>query len=82
VVLVAFFILVHVAPHATELGISATIAAFGFTVGGAIGPVLAGRLFDIMGSYQVDFLVCAALAVIACILASLLRPSSREGGRE
>lgn len=64
--------------HGAILG----IAAFGFTVGGAIGPVLAGRLFDIMGSYQVDFLVCAVIAVIACILAFLLRPSSREGGRK
>ena len=64
--------------HGAILG----IAAFGFTVGGAVGPVLGGRIFDIIGNYQVAFLVCAALAVIACILASLLRSSSREGGRE
>jgi len=64
--------------HGTILGIT----AFGFTVGGAVGSVLAGHIFDIIGNYQVAFLVCAALAVIACILASLLRPSSREGGRE
>jgi len=63
--------------HGAILG----IAAFGFTVGGAVGPVLGGRIFDIIGSYQVAFLVCAALAVIACILALLLRPGSREGGR-
>lgn len=63
-------------------GVILGIIAFGFSVGGAVGPVLGGRIFDIIGSYQVDFLVCAAMAAIACILASLLRPSSREGGRK
>jgi len=44
-------------------------------LGGAIGPVLAGRIFDITGSYQWAFLICAALSVIALILTSLLRPT-------
>jgi MFS family permease len=63
-------------------GIILGVAAFGFTVGGSVGPVLAGRIFDIIGSYRAGFLVCAILAVVGFILASLIRPSSREGGGE
>lgn len=48
--------------------------SFGFTIGGAVGPVLAGHILDITGSYQVAFLVCAIVAIIAFILTWLLRP--------
>ena len=44
------------------------------TVGASVGPALAGRIFDITGSYQQAFLVCAALSMIAIVLALLLRP--------
>ena len=50
------------------------------TIGGAIGPVLAGRIFDITGSYQPAFLVYAVVAVIGLILVSLLRPAISQGG--
>jgi len=50
----------------------------GYAVGSAIGPVLAGRIFDISGSYQVAFLLFAALAIMAIILAWLLRPTGKE----
>jgi len=48
-------------------------AIFSGSVGGAIGPVLAGWIFDVTESYQIAFLICAALSVIALILAVLLR---------
>jgi len=47
---------------------------FSDSVGGAVGTVLAGRIFDIIGSYQPAFLVCAALSIVAIILALFLRP--------
>ncbi len=50
---------------------------FVYTIGGAVGPIVTGLIFDIIGSYQVAFLACAALAVIGLVLASLLRPTSR-----
>ncbi len=53
---------------------------FGWSIGEAIGPVLAGRIFDITGSYQPAFWVCAALSIIAIILALFLRPIT-NGGR-
>ncbi|UCH20902.1 MAG: MFS transporter [Deltaproteobacteria bacterium] len=44
------------------------------TVGGAVGPLLAGRTFDVTGSYQFVFLVLTGLAVAGFVLISLLRP--------
>jgi len=52
---------------------------FGATTGGAIGSLLAGHIFDISGSYYLAFLVCAVLTIASVILASLLRPTCREG---
>jgi OFA family oxalate/formate antiporter-like MFS transporter len=52
------------------------IIIFSGTIGGATGPFLAGRIFDVNGSYQLAFLICAALAVAALILALLLRPTT------
>jgi len=53
-----------------------TVALSG-TIGGAIGPLLAGWLFDINGSYQLAFLLCTALSIIALVLASLLKQPAR-----
>ena len=47
---------------------------FIFTIGGAIGPVLTGAIFDITGSYQLAFLILLVLAIIGMILAVLLKP--------
>jgi MFS family permease len=56
--------------HGTLFGI---VVCFG-TTGGAAGPLLAGRLFDLSGSYQSTFLILTALAVIAGGLMLSLRP--------
>ena len=42
-------------------------------VGGTIGPVMAGAIFDITNSYGLAFLLSAAIAFIGCILILLLR---------
>jgi len=55
--------------HGAILGIVVFVGA----IGGAVGPVLAGRLFDIAGSYQVAFLVFAVVAIIGLVLTVLLR---------
>ncbi len=46
---------------------------FGGTVGGSIGPLLAGRIFDVTGNYQLAFLICLAVGVMALILSLLLK---------
>ncbi len=43
------------------------IVFFG-TVGGAIGPILAGRIFDVTGSYAIAFLTLASMATLALLL--------------
>lgn len=51
-----------------------------YMIGGALGPVLAGRMFDITGNYQTAFLISAAASVIALILALLLRFGGKKRG--
>jgi len=51
---------------------------FGTATGGAIGSLLAGRIFDITGGYYLAFLVCAVLAIAGLILAWLLKPTRRD----
>ena len=62
--------------HGAILG----VAFFVGTIGGAVGPVLAGHIFDITISYHLAFLVCIALIVVSLILISLLTPLARKEG--
>ena len=60
--------------HGTILGFSIFIG----TIGGAAGPMLVGRIFDVTGSYHLAWLICGGVSTIAIILSSLLRPVSKE----
>jgi MFS family permease len=51
-------------------------------IGNALGPFLAGLIFDKSGSYQLAFLICAAVGAIGVIAALLLRPTSGKGGSD
>jgi len=42
--------------------------------GGAIGPLVAGLIYDITGSYLLAFGICIAICIIAIIAATSLRP--------
>jgi len=57
-----------------SLGAIVGVVMFSFTLGGAIGPLLAGSIFDISGSYKPAFLACAALSATGIILSSVLKP--------
>ena len=59
-------------------GVLFGIASFSVTVGGSIGPLLAGYVFDVIHSYQLVFFVLIGLAVAGVILTSLLRPVVTE----
>lgn len=56
--------------HGTIFG---TIS-FSAIMGGALGAVLVGRIFDITSSYQLGFLICIAASAIGFILALFSRP--------
>ncbi|MEE8353750.1 MAG: MFS transporter [Dehalococcoidales bacterium] len=68
-----FFIVSETAVPAELFGvrslgtIMATLALFPI-IGGAVGQTLAGVIYDATGSYQIPFLVCIALAVLAVVL--------------
>ncbi|MFC1943511.1 MFS transporter [Chloroflexota bacterium] len=64
-----------------SLGTILGVIFFAGTFGSLISPMLAGRIFDIMGNYQLAFWICFALSVVGLILISLLRPTSSRGGR-
>jgi MFS family permease len=61
--------------HGLILG---TINLPGFTFGAAVGPFIAGHISDITGSYQLAFIVCAAMSVAGLILTVLLRPIEKS----
>ena len=61
-------------------GVLLGIIMFSSTIGGAMGPILAGRLFDTTGSYQMTFIICAVVAVAAFMLAIFIRPIYSQAG--
>jgi MFS family permease len=78
-----FFVVIP--PMAAELfgtrahGVIFGIIYFVGTSGGALGPVLAGYLFDITQSYQIVFLVLLILSVVGLILVLTLKPVLSNG---
>ena len=46
------------------------------TLGGAVGPLLAGQAFDVLGSYSVAFTTLTAMAGLALVFVSTLRHQS------
>ena len=57
-----------------SLGLIFGVIAVAITIGGSVGPVLAGYIFDATGSYQSAFFVCVAIGIIAIIMAVLIKP--------
>jgi MFS family permease len=56
--------------HGTLYGINQFIG----NIGGALGPFLAGYIFDTTGSYQSAFLICVLLSTIGLVSSILLKP--------
>jgi len=54
------------------------VAALGFTLGAAIGPLLAGYIFDVTGSYQLAFIIVGISGTIGLVLTIALRPVRRK----
>ena len=54
------------------------LVLFSGTIGGAAGPILAGRVFDLTGSYAPAFTALAVLATLGLALVLKL-PSSNPG---
>jgi MFS family permease len=49
-----------------------------YSIGGAVGPFLAGSIFDATGSYQLAFLSCGISGLVSAFIIWLLKPTSRS----
>ncbi len=58
----------------TISGAILNVGSFGFMT----GPVLAGYLFDVSGSYRMVFIICAFLSLVSLASVALLPPSSTK----
>jgi MFS family permease len=56
--------------HGTLFG----IVVFSGTVGGALGPILAGRIFDLTGNYSQVFILITIISLLVLGLISMLKP--------
>ena len=54
------------------------VTELGFAIGGVIGPIVAGHIFDVTSSYQLAFLISAALGIIGLISTALLTPTKKD----
>jgi MFS family permease len=60
-------------------GVIFSIVYFVGTIGGAIGPLLAGYIFDITQSYQPAFWILTGLSLIGLLVISTLKPLAIKG---
>jgi MFS family permease len=60
-------------------GVLFGIVWFSGNVGGAIGPVMTGRIFDLTGSYQTAFLILIGMTAFGLFLITLLKPLQVPG---
>jgi MFS family permease len=61
--------------HGLILGV---MSVLGFTLGAAIGPFVAGHIFDVTSSYELAFIVSGAVSVAGLILTVLLSPIEKS----
>jgi MFS family permease len=56
---------------------------FSGTLGGSLGPLLAGYIFDLTGTYRAAFIMLTAMATVGLFLVSLMQTAgSTRNGRE
>ena len=73
-----------IAPATAELfgmkmhGAIMGVLAFAFSAGGSVGPIMAGHIFDVSGSYFLAFIASIVLSAIGLILASQLKPTREK----
>ncbi len=60
-------------------GVILGVIVFIVTIGAAIGPLMAGAIYDITGSYNTAFLVCIGFSIIGLVLTLFLKPISSGG---
>jgi MFS family permease len=61
--------------HGLILGV---MNLLGFTFGAAVGPLIAGHIFDITASYQLAFIAAGAVSIAGLMLTVLLSPTEKS----
>ncbi len=61
-----------------SVGVLMGMVTFLYTIGGAIGPLVTGYIYDISGSYSTAFWLTASIGLIACILAISIKVPASE----
>ncbi len=62
-------------------GVIFGVATFGATIGGGLGPLMAGAIYDATGSYTVAFVITGLLCLVAfAAVLSVKAPRSLRGG--
>jgi MFS family permease len=54
------------------------LVLFSGTLGGAAGPLMAGGIFDLTGSYRLVFIILTALALVGAALVATLQPPAQK----
>jgi MFS family permease len=62
-----------------SLGLILGITYLAYCLGGSLGGLLAGYIFDIRDSYNLSFIICAVMAVIAVLVTLALKTPSTSG---
>jgi MFS family permease len=62
----------------TSHGVIFGVISFGATIGGGIGPLAAGKIFDMTGAYTLAFITGAIFSFCALILVFFLKPVSKH----
>ena len=55
------------------------VVLFSGTLGGSVGPLMAGYVYDITGAYRAAFTLMAVMAFSALVLIAFLRPNRAAG---
>jgi MFS family permease len=63
-------------------GVLFGIVNFSGNVGGAIGPILAGYIFDVTGGYSRAFWLCTFMSSLGLVLLLLLKPTGERRQKE
>ena len=61
-----------------KVGVNLGILATTYGVGGILGPIMFGYLFDVLGSYQLGLVFCLLITIVAALISYLLKISRRE----
>jgi MFS family permease len=59
-------------------GVLFGIVAFSGTVGGAVGPVVAGHIFDVTARYSLAFWLCTLTSILGLVLTVSLKPAKER----